>query len=284
MADARYKQFPIVFLPFDLLADVDCHVPRGHIRPTVQVHAIAARVRRRKREPVRGHLASPATRAAPVRCDSGTERRGDPRDDHLRPAAAASPGFFMAAATASPGFFTQEEARATAAVAARNEYVEDVADGSQAVEEEAEEEEQATQVEVADANLSKGKKKRKKDSPPAEPRIKWTPKEEECLAEAWMTVSMNDITGANQSFDIKWHGVQEEIKDRPISGHDLEQKLRRALDMYMDDTGMQFKFLNVYARIEKCEKWAETRKTLSKSKTEQYNPDAPAAGSAEGRP
>ena len=52
----------------------------------------------------------------------------------------------------------------------------------------------------------------------------------------------------------------------------------------MDDTGMQFKFLNVYARIEKCEKWAETRKNLSKSKTEQYNPDAPAAGSADGRP
>jgi hypothetical protein len=37
-----------------------------------------------------------------------------------------------AAAAASPGFFTQEEARATAAVVARNEYVEDVADGSQA--------------------------------------------------------------------------------------------------------------------------------------------------------
>nr|XP_051190372.1 uncharacterized protein LOC127303705 [Lolium perenne] len=122
-----------------------------------------------------------------------------------------------------------------------------------------------------------------------------------------MTVSMNGITGANQSFDTywlrvkqafderklvdpyfskmnmnrgdkamatnwgiiqtacsKWHGVQEEIKERPMSGHDLEQKLRRALDMDMDDTGMQFKFLNVYARIEKCEKWAETRKTLSK--------------------
>ena len=180
-------------------------------------------------------------------------------------AAAASQGFFMAAAAASPGFFTQEEARATAAVAARNEYVEDVADGSQAVEEEDEEEEQPTK---ADANLSKGKKKRKKDSPPAEPRIKWTPKEEECLAEAWMTVSMNGITGANQSFDTywlrvkqafderklvdpyfsktnmnrgdkamathwgiiqtacnKWHGIQEEIEERPMSGHDLEQQV-----------------------------------------------------------
>ncbi|KAK1619620.1 hypothetical protein QYE76_025137 [Lolium multiflorum] len=224
-------------------------------------------------------------------------------------AAAASPGFFMAAAAASPGFFTQEEARATAAVAARNEYVEDVADGSQAVEEEDEEEEQATQVE-----------------------------EEECLAEAWMTVSMNGINGANQSFDTywlrvkqayeerklvdpyfnktnmnvyrgdkamathwgimqtacnKWHGIQEEIENadqRPRLGakgmlrRPCITELRRALDMYTDDTGLQFKFLNVYARLEHCEKWKETRTTLSKSKTEQYNPDAPAAGAAEGRP
>ncbi|XP_071674409.1 uncharacterized protein [Lolium perenne] len=90
--------------------------------------------------------------------------------------------------------------------------------------------------------------------------------------------------GIIQTACSKWHGIQEEVEEQPMSGHDLEQKLRRALDMYMDDTGMQFKFLNVYARIEKCEKWAETRKNLSKSKTEQYNPDAPAAGSADGRP
>jgi hypothetical protein len=36
-------------------------------------------------------------------------------------AAAASPGFFMAAAAACPGFFTQEEQRATAAVAYTNQ-------------------------------------------------------------------------------------------------------------------------------------------------------------------
>ncbi|KAK1561667.1 hypothetical protein QYE76_017255 [Lolium multiflorum] len=242
-------------------------------------------------------------------------------------AAAASPRFFMDAAAASPGFFTQEEARATAAVAARKDHVEDVADGSQAVEEQEDEEQGETTQ--ADVNLSKGKKKRKKDSPPAEPRIKWTSKEEECLAEAWMTVSMNGIIGANQSFDTywlrvkqayeerklvdpyfnktnmnvyrgdkamathwgimqtacsKWHGIQEEVEKRPISGHDLEQKLRRALDMYTDDTGLQFKFLNVYARLEHCEKWREVRTTLSKSKTEQYNPDAPAACASEGRP
>nr|XP_051220290.1 uncharacterized protein LOC127338066 [Lolium perenne] len=90
--------------------------------------------------------------------------------------------------------------------------------------------------------------------------------------------------GIMQTACSKWHGVQEEIDKRPISGHDLEQRLRRALDMYTDDTGLQFKFLNVYARLEKCEKWKEVRTSLSKSKTEQYNPDAPPACAAEGRP
>ncbi|XP_051196945.1 uncharacterized protein [Lolium perenne] len=90
--------------------------------------------------------------------------------------------------------------------------------------------------------------------------------------------------GIMQTACSKWHGVQEEIDKRPISGHDLEQRLRRALDMYTDDTGLQFKFLNVYARLEKCEKWKEVRTSLSKSKTEQYNPDAPAACASEGRP
>ncbi|XP_071681465.1 uncharacterized protein [Lolium perenne] len=83
--------------------------------------------------------------------------------------------------------------------------------------------------------------------------------------------------GLMQTACSKWHGIQEECEKRPISGHDMEQKLRRALDMYTDDTSLQFKFLNVYARLEKCEKWKEVRTTLSKSKTEQYNPDAPAA-------
>jgi hypothetical protein len=115
---------------------------------------------------------------------------------------------------------------------------------------------------------SKGRKKRKKNSSPTEPRIKWTGKEEECLAEAWKTVSINGITGANQNFDTywqrvklafderkiadpyfnktvmvrgekamathwgimqaacsRWHGIQEEIADRPVSGADFEAKV-----------------------------------------------------------
>jgi hypothetical protein len=45
-----------------------------------------------------------------------------------------------------------------------------------------------------------------------------------------------------------------------------------------------FKYLNVFARIETCEKWAEVRRNLSKNKDEQYNPNAPAAAASTGRP
>jgi hypothetical protein len=51
--------------------------------------------------------------------------------------------------------------------------------------------------------------------------------------------------------------------------------MRRAFDMYSDDTdGETFKYLNVFARIETCEKWAEVHRNLSKNKDEEYNPDA----------
>jgi hypothetical protein len=177
-------------------------------------------------------------------------------------------------AASSSGFFTQEEAKATEAIAAAARGgVDDqgFGDGAQDVVDE-EEEEQANIDEEDDVpeptSTSKGRKKRKKNSPPTEARIKWTGKEEECLAEAWKTVSMNDITDANQNFDTywqrvklafnerkivvpyfnktvkvrgekamathweimqaacsKWHGIQEEIADRPVSGADFECKV-----------------------------------------------------------
>jgi hypothetical protein len=61
--------------------------------------------------------------------------------------------------------------------------------------------------------------------------------------------------------------------------------MRGAFDMYGDDLdGQLFKFLDVFACIEGCEKWAEVRRTLSKNKDEPYNPDAPAAATSAGRP
>jgi hypothetical protein len=65
----------------------------------------------------------------------------------------------------------------------------------------------------------------------------------------------------------------------------LSVQVRRAFDMYSDDTdGQTFKYLNLFARIETCEKWAEVRRNLSKNKDEEYNPDAPAAAASTGRP
>jgi hypothetical protein len=46
--------------------------------------------------------------------------------------------------------------------------------------------------------------------------------------------------------------------------------MRRVFDMYNDDTdGQTFKYLNVFARIETCKKWADIHWNLSKNKDEQ---------------
>jgi hypothetical protein len=61
--------------------------------------------------------------------------------------------------------------------------------------------------------------------------------------------------------------------------------MRRAFDMYSDDTdGQTFKYLNVFARIENFEKWADVRWNLAKNKDKQYNPNTPAPAASAGRP
>jgi hypothetical protein len=123
------------------------------------------------------------------------------------------------AAAANPGFFTQEEARATEVVAAASRGGDDgLGDTTEDVDKE---EEEHIQVDEADdtpepTSTAKGRKKRKKASPPIEPWVKWTGKEEECLAEAWKTVSMNGITGANQNFDTYWQWVKTAFDERKL--------------------------------------------------------------------
>jgi hypothetical protein len=55
--------------------------------------------------------------------------------------------------------------------------------------------------------------------------------------------------------------------------------------MYRNNTDDQtFKYLNIFARIENCEKWADVCRNLVKNKEEQYNPEAPAPAASVGRP
>jgi hypothetical protein len=225
------------------------------------------------------------------------------------------------AAAASPGFFTQEEARATEAIAAAAWVgVDDQGfrDGGQDIDEE--EEEQADldkeddTPEPTSSSTSKERKKRKKNSPPTEPRIKWTGKEEECLAEAWKTVSMNVITGANQNFDTywqrvkmafderkivdpyfnktvmvhgekvmathwgimqaacsRWHGIQEEIADRPVSGADFEAKVC-LLAVSVDPGSPSFDSPACLCRCGGCSTCTATTPTVRRSSTSMSLP------------
>jgi hypothetical protein len=84
------------------------------------------------------------------------------------------------AAASSPGLFTQEEARVTEAVAARG-AIDDQNDGfGDGTHIDEEEEDQADLNEEDDTPestpMSKGRKKRKKNSSPTKPRVKWTAK------------------------------------------------------------------------------------------------------------
>ncbi|XP_073357368.1 uncharacterized protein [Aegilops tauschii subsp. strangulata] len=81
----------------------------------------------------------------------------------------------------------------------------------------------------------------------------------------------------------KWHGIVEEVAARPESGASVEDQLLRMFAMYRQgNSDVEFEYLHVYKRIDKCEKWAEVRHTLDKAK-ETYKPDAPTPGASEGR-
>ena len=60
-------------------------------------------------------------------------------------------------------------------------------------------------------------------------------------------------------------------------------QLLRMFTLYrQSNSDAKFKYLHVYKRIDKCEKWAEVRRILDKAK-ETYKPDAPTPSVSEGR-
>ncbi|KAE8819714.1 Rho GTPase-activating protein 24 [Hordeum vulgare] len=89
-------------------------------------------------------------------------------------------------AASSPGFRMQDKTFDTAV---------DMED-AECNEEEVKEEELA---EVEPSAKGRNKKKRLANARTGEPRIKWTPKKEECLVEAWKTISLDPITVLNQN-------------------------------------------------------------------------------------
>ena len=49
----------------------------------------------------------------------------------------------------------------------------------------------------------------------------WMPKEDECLAEAWKTVSIDPITGSNQNADTYWRRVKTVFDERKLVDSDF---------------------------------------------------------------
>jgi hypothetical protein len=158
---------------------------------------------------------------------------------------------------------------------------------------------------------------------------KWRSREDECLAEAWKTVSINPFTGTNQNAEFywkrvkvafderrlldpyfkshrwhmiqhafnKWHGFVEEVHRVHVSGTNFDDQvlssfppcivlnhqrlirspflqMRSMITAYREDNDdAEFKFMHVFAWIEKCDKCTEVRTTLAKANA-SFDPNA----------
>nr|XP_020168324.1 uncharacterized protein LOC109753808 [Aegilops tauschii subsp. strangulata] len=210
-----------------------------------------------------------------------------------------------AAAAASPGFTAQDDT-----MDLNGDMDGELDYGKEEPEEEEEEEEE----EESAPALMRKRKKNKRAVRTGEPRIKWASKEDECLAEAWKVVCLDPITGTNRSIDTYWDRIKAEFDERKLvdptskastcsagrkqwrtiggsskwratngMGSSRRSWLARRAAPASRISDQDFKYLHVFKRIQKCEKWADTRRTLAKAK-ETYKPDMPTPGASDGRP
>ena len=115
------------------------------------------------------------------------------------------------AAASCPGFHVQDETMETGV------NMDDELDN---VEEGEEEEQAAEEMELAPG--AKGRKKKcAATARPGEPHVKWTSKEDDCLAEAWKTVSIDPITGSNQNADTYWRRNKMASDERKLVDPDF---------------------------------------------------------------
>ncbi|KAE8802863.1 D-2-hydroxyglutarate dehydrogenase, mitochondrial [Hordeum vulgare] len=125
-----------------------------------------------------------------------------------------------------------------------------------------------------------GMKKQPTNAKPGEPRVKWMPKEDKCLTEAWKTVSIDPITGTNQNSNTYWRRIKTVFDEWKLVGPefasihmDRSEKamanhwatIQKACNKWHDNNDQDFKFLHVFIGIELCEKLTECLLTLAKA-------------------
>jgi hypothetical protein len=101
----------------------------------------------------------------------------------------------------------------------------------------------------------------------------------------------------------KWHGIQQEVMDQQESGASIEDLVRSApllADFYLqlfsqscvvamfemyrtNNEDVEFKFIHVFKRIEKCDKWVLVRASLGKGKDITFDPTSPLPAVGQGR-
>ncbi|KAE8780612.1 putative methionyl-tRNA synthetase [Hordeum vulgare] len=93
----------------------------------------------------------------------------------------------------------------------------------------------------------RGERKRALNTKPAEPRVKWTSNEDECLAEVWNTSSIDPISGTNQNTDTYWGRIKTAFDECKLIDPDF-------VNIHMDrgEKGMS----NHWSTIQMaCNKW-----------------------------